>query len=584
MGALMGKNMGGRIVREPRFMHFRGPIALTGFLILLIYISPSNAAPVGDRDAQSVALAAALQGLKIEPASRVVEPGEATLVRSIYGRMNSTLLWITHGELSQQASALVTILRTADELGLEPSAYGADLLTATATQLGSQSSEEDYARFDILLTQAAVRLISHLHYGRVDPPAAGFELTESRHDLDIASAVAALTSSANVADVVADAEPHFLHYSLLKTALGYYRGLSGNPALTQLPTPGKRTLHLGDAYEGARVLRKLLMAEGDIPGRGNEAADLGLTLDAVLVAALKHFQDRHGLRADGTLGATTFSALSTPTAQRVRQIELTLERWRWLPAFQTPPIIVNIPEFKLFAFDTTADRVASMLQMPVIVGQTNPSKRTPIFLGDLKYLIFRPYWNVPRSITTHEMLPAIRAHSDYLQRNNLEIVRGESDDSEVLNTTPSTIAALASGQLRLRQRPGNDNALGLIKFLFPNAHNVYLHATPGHSLFLASRRAFSHGCIRVSDPEALAAYVLRNAATRWDGARIEAAMHDSKSLRVDLREPIHVMILYGTAMATEDGRVQFFDDIYGHDRKLEQLLSLRAIHSAAVSR
>jgi murein L,D-transpeptidase YcbB/YkuD len=328
----------------------------------------------------------------------------------------------------------------------------------------------------------------------------------------------------------------------------------------------------------------LLVAEGDLSEPGGDVADASQTLDAAVVEALKHFQDRHGLTADGTLGASTFAALTTPMAQRVRQIELTLERWRWLPAFDAPPIIVNIPEFRLFAFDTTADRVASILQMPVIVGQTYPSKRTPIFVGDLKYVAFRPYWDIPRSITVHEMLPAIRAHSDYLQRNHLEIVRGESDDAAVMQPTPETIAALAAGQLRLRQRPGDDNALGLIKFLFPNTHNVYMYSTPAHQLFLASRRAFSHGCIRVSDPTALAAYVLRNAGAPWDRTQIDAAMHDTKSLRVELREPIRVMILYGTAMATEAGPVQFFDDIYGHDRKLEALLSLRPVNSAAAAR
>jgi murein L,D-transpeptidase YcbB/YkuD len=573
-------------ISEPRFVRCSELIALIGCVVLLLNAAlPSNAATVRGNNPPPAAFAAALQELDTKP-PWTAGTVEATLVRSFYSRVNSTLLWSTRGQLSEQARKLVIIMNGANAFGLEPSDYGADLLTETAALLGSESSEEESTRFDVLLTRAAVRLISHLHYGRIDPRAAGFELAESRHDLDIESAVAGLASAADVAGAVAAAEPHFFHYSLLKASLLNYRLLAGDPSLTQLPTLGRRTLHAGDAYGGAPALRKLLIAEGDLPKAGKDESAHGLTLDADLVRALQHFQDRHGLSADGTLGATTFSALTTPMAQRVRQIELTLERWRWLPAFRAPPIIVNIPEFRLFAFDTTADRVASILQMPVIVGQTNPSKRTPVFVGDLKYVVFRPYWNVPRSITMHEMLPAIRAHSDYLERNNLEIVRGERDDSEVLKPAPATIAALAAGHLRLRQRPGDDNALGLIKFLFPNAHNVYLHSTPGHGLFLASRRAFSHGCIRVSDPSALAAYVLRNSATRWDSAQIEAAMHDKSkfSLRVDLREPIHVMILYGTAMATEDGRVQFFDDIYGHDRRLEALLGLRPVNSAAVSR
>lgn len=514
----------------------------------------------------------------------VALPREETLVQSIYARAGSTLLWTRHGQLSEQARALINILNAVESLGLRPDDYAAVIITATAGQLNNQSSTAEYTRFDHLLTRAAVRFISHVHYGRVNPRAAGFEFAASRNDLDVAATVAALASAPNVADAVAATEPHFYHYGLLKSALMRYLALEADPNLTRLPGFGKRTIHSGESYAGAPELRKLLTAEGDLSLQPEDNSLRSPTLDAALVEGLKRFQDRHGLGADGALGASTYAALTTPMAQRVRQIELTLERWRWIPAFDTPPIIVNIPEFRLFAFNTTADRAASILQMPVIVGQTYPSKRTPVFVGDLKFVIFRPYWDVPRSITLSEMLPQIRAHPDYLQRNNLEIVRGESDDAAIMSPTPDTIAALAAGELRLRQRPGDDNALGLIKFLFPNAHNVYMHSTPAHRLFLASRRAFSHGCIRVSDPTALAAYVLRNAAETWDGARIDAAMHDTHSLRVELRDPIHVMILYGTAMATEAGPVQFFDDIYGHDRKLEVLLKLRPVNGATTSR
>jgi len=369
--------------------------------------------------------------------------------------------------------------------------------------------------------------------------------------------------------------------------------LQADPTLTQLPGFGRKAVHPGDRYEGAAALRKLLAAEGDLPVVAAEyAGDLGAradasqSLDPALVEALERFQDRHGLKLDGTLGATTFAALTTPIAQRVRQIELTLERWRWLPKFRAPPIIVNIPEFRLFAFNTTADRVASMLQMPVIVGQAYRDKQTPIFVGDLNFVVFRPYWDIPRRITLREMLPKMRAHSDFAEHEHLEIVEGEGDDGKILAPTAEALEALAAGTVRLRQQPGNDNALGLIKFLFPNAHNVYLHSTPARELFAASRRAFSHGCIRVSDPLALAAYVLRNAAEPWDLGKIESTMHDplANNERVSLREPIPVMVLYGTAMATEAGPVQFFEDIYGHDRRLEALLHLAPVNSPAPRR
>jgi len=519
----------------------------------------------------------------------VAVAGETALTADVYERVGSQLLWSTRGSPTAQATALLDILRAVDSRGLRPSDYSPELIAAAS---------RDPDRFDPLLTAAAIRLISHLHYGRIDPRAAGFELDEPRTDLDVVAAVAALAAAPNVDAAVTAAEPHFYHYVLLKAALLRYRTLAEDPTLTQLPHPGNRTLHAGDPYAGAPALRRLLVALGDlpapapvpVPGPANanvnikadapaNAATADDTLDAALVHALRHFQERHGMTVDGTLSDATFEALTTPMTQRVRQIELTLERWRWLPAFDSPPIIVNIPEFRLFAFDTTADRVASILQMPVIVGQTYPSKRTPVFVGEMRYVVFRPYWDVPRSITVHEMLPKIRGSAEYLARNHLEIVRGDSDTAEVMAPTPDTVARLAAGELRLRQQPGDDNALGLVKFLFPNAHNVYLHSTPAHQLFAASRRAFSHGCIRVSDPAALAGYVLRD-ESGWDAARIDAAMHGDKTLRVQLHRPIHVMILYGTAMATEAGDVQFFDDIYGHDRKLETLLGLASVSRA----
>lgn len=546
------------------------PIALA--ILLFGAVSSARAATTGG-DAQAAALAAAMQDPSANPPSGTAVTGEAGLIRAVYDRVDWALLWSTAEHSSDQARELAAILRAADDYGLRPNDYAADLIATLAARTGDATTLADRARFDLLLTRSAVRLISHLHYGRIDPRAAGFELSETRSEPYMAATVAALATAASVGAAVAAAEPPFYHYMLLKAALLRYRGLAADPTLTRLPAFRQRTLHPGDAYAGAPALRRLLIAEGDLPGPG-DAADEDQTLDPGLVQGLARFQDRHGLSADGSLGATTFAALTTPMVHRVRQIELTLERWRWLPPFDTPPIIVNIPEFRLFAFTTTTDRAASLLQMPVIVGQTYPSKRTPIFVGDLKYVVFRPYWDIPRSITLHEMLPAMRAQPDYLQRNNLEIVRGDSDESPVVAPSPQALDALAAGELRLRQRPGEDNALGLIKFLFPNAHNVYMHSTPAHRLFLASRRAFSHGCIRVSDPMALALYVLRNAGTPWDAGQIDAAMHGTQSLRVELHVPIHVMILYGTAMATEGGPVQFFDDIYGHDRKLAALLGL----------
>jgi murein L,D-transpeptidase YcbB/YkuD len=480
-------------------------------------------------------------------------------------------LWNAAGRPTPQAAAVVGILQHADDYGLRPADYAAGQLASDLQRLAGSTvaAEVELQSFDERLTVATIRLLTHLHYGRVDPRRARFEFKGTRADLDVQPLVLALTSTDDATRIVASAEPPYHHYALLKRALAQYRLLSQDDSLTQLPAIGRHSLLVGDTYAGAPALRRLLLAVGDL---ALEQLNASVTLDAALTEALRKFQARHGLPADGTLGQQTYRALTTPLTQRVRQLELTLERWRWLPGFESPPIIVNIPQFQLFAFRTNQDRYADIMQMPVIVGQAYEHTRTPVFISDIRFVVFRPYWDVPRSIVVREMLPAIHAHADYLARNNLEIVRGQGDDGRVLPIGPDSIAGLANGQLRLRQRPGEDNALGLIKFVFPNEHNVYMHSTPAHQLFLQSRRAFSHGCIRVSDPLALASYALRNAPGEWSETQITAAMHGSDNSRVVLSRPIRVMILYGTALATEAGPVLFFDDLYGHDRRLVALL------------
>ena len=276
------------------------------------------------------------------PLLSALEGDEAALVRAVYEHAKSTFLWSSQGQPTQQSRAVIKILGEADTFGLDPEDYAAGLLVSTASQLNAASSQTQRSQFDILLTRAALHFISDIHYGRIDPHATGFELASSRNDLDLAGTVGSLASGLDSNGVVATAEPHYYHYALLKAALRFYRLLAANPDLTKLAPSGHRSLHLGDPYVGSLQLRDLLVAEHDLSD-SDPAEHTGQTLDATLVAGLKHFQERHGLTPDGTLGPATYAALTTPMAQRVRQIELTLERWRWLPVFAVPPIIVNIP-------------------------------------------------------------------------------------------------------------------------------------------------------------------------------------------------------------------------------------------------
>jgi L,D-transpeptidase YcbB len=543
-------------------------------LALLAVLEASLARAAGNHD-----VAAAIRNLLTQPEKRSASEQELRrraheTLRVLYASRDYTPLW---GELapSPQAAALLQTLRTAEIYGLRPGDYVdpaiSELLYRSTSDAPGRS--ERRARFDVALSASALRFISNLRYGRVDPRAAGFNFDRAHSELDPGAVLEQLATGQDIGRIVSSVEPQFYHYGLLKEALLRYRILARDASLVKLPALSERSIQPGEQYPGTAQLRRLLHALGDLP---DEAAniDTGLTLDPSLVAALRRFQERHGLAPDGAIGTATFAALTVPLARRARQIELTLERWRWLPAFTSPPIIVNIPQFRLFAFQSTQDRKAEILQMDVIVGRAYSGLRTPVFVADMKYVIFRPYWDVPYSITRGEELPAIRADPGYLQKQHLEIVRNSDKATAAMPPTTETLDALASGALRLRQQPGADNALGLIKFMLPNAYNVYLHSTPAHRLFSESRRAFSHGCIRVSDPVALAAHVLRNAPGNWTPETITAEMNGSTTLRVNLSKPIRVMILYGTALATEAGSVLFFEDIYGHDRKLEKLLGL----------
>jgi L,D-transpeptidase YcbB len=485
------------------------------------------------------------------------------------------LLWSQGGTVSAAARAMLQSLHAASDYGLRASDYGGDALAAQLAALGAEpAASAQWQQFDTALSNAVLLFIHDLHCGRVDPRAAGFDMPARRETFDARARLEQLAAAPDPNSVLAAVEPNFLHYRLLRQALAHYRQLAATAGLTALPPLPGRTLAPGQSYRGAPALRRLLAALGDLPPQ--YAASEDPTLDAALVAALKDFQYLHGLREDGALGRSSYAALTVPLAQRVRQIELTLERWRWLPPLQGPTIVVNIPQFRLFMFSSPVDTEAQMLRMNVIVGQQYPRLNTPVFAAEMNAVVFRPYWDVPPSITQHELLPLLRARPHYLETENMEMV-GADAAHPLLAVTAENLQALAAGRLRLRQRPGPDNALGLIKFLLPNAYDVYLHSTPARQLFAEPRRAFSHGCVRVGDPVALAVAVLRGTAGDWTAARIQAAMNGDTTFTVKLAQPVRVLILYATAVATEDGAVHFFDDIYGHDRQLEALLGLKPV-------
>jgi len=326
-------------------------------------------------------------------------------------------------------------------------------------------------------------------------------------------------------------------YGLLKNYLQRYKELAVKNNWKPVK-PDRPVYERNDSSAVIAAVREKLFLLGDLAVPGNSPR-----FDSVMEMAVKHFQNRAGLKEDGRLGKATIARINQLPETYIRKILLNMERSRWVPvSVQNDYIIVNIPAFQLFAYEHDS----LVFTMKVVVGKA--MHKTVIFNGDLRYVVFSPYWNVPPDILKNEVLPAIRKDPDYLRRNNMEW-NGNG----------------------IRQKPGPQNSLGLVKFLFPNSYNIYLHDSPAKNLFNEETRAFSHGCIRVAEPRKLALYLLRK-QPGWTEAAVDAAMHSGKEKYVTLTSPVPVFIAYLTAWVDRQGNLNFRDDIYKRDARLEQAM------------
>jgi murein L,D-transpeptidase YcbB/YkuD len=512
-----------------------------------------------DWDRTATGLAAAAAGASV---------AERSAAADFYARRGGRPAWHdASGQSTAGARAVRELLAGIDAHGLDPDEYR--LSSAPASAIGGPMAA------DVALTVGALRAMRHLHLGRVDPTTLALHLPvwSEPHDF-VALLDAGVAQGAPASAIVALAPPYAL-YTRLVDARRRYRALAAAGPLPAVP-PFTRSVHPGDPYPAPGALDARLRAFGDLPESTPPHAAGTTVYDGPVVEAVRHFQRRHGLTADGVLGMRTVLALQVSPEARVRQITLALERLRWLPDLGSRRLVaVNIPMFRLWAWDAARDDATPALAMDVIVGRAVRT-HTPVFLDAMEYVNFRPYWNVPHSILQEEVLPALRRDNGYLARQQMEVVGGASDEARVMPVDGAAFGGLAAGALRIRQRPGPHNALGLVKFMFPNSANVYMHGTPAIGLFARDRRDFSHGCIRVADPPALAAWVLGRQHEAWPAARIAAAMTGPDNVRVQLDAPIDVAIFYLTAaVLPEDGAVHFAADVYGHDARLVRALERR---------
>jgi L,D-transpeptidase YcbB len=511
-------------------------------------------APVGSPHGAAPAAARLLLARGVHPALRWGRLSDfATELRALYpdsAEVLSGYLWVRDGRLTAPAKALILAITSLPARGLQPADYDANWLSAqlAASTREALLDEERIASVDVALSVAALRVSWALHRGRVRARDMHPEFRLRRAPFDLPFVVRQLSRTGAVDSLWSALEPDYLHYQLTKAALARYRILAADSTLRPLPpmAPGQSRLRVGMRWTGVPALRRLLVAFGDLAA---DSVAVGETrYVAPMVGAVSRFQRRHGMTADGELGPTTRAALDVPLASRINAIELALERWRWMPRLDeqhsdAPLVVVNIPAFRLYAFQGPIDDERGMLSMNVVVGQAMETE-TPVFADTLSQIVFAPYWDVPASISGKEIWPKAKADPTYLSRNHYEVVQG-----------------------RVRQRPGPWNSLGKVKFLFPNDYAIYMHDTPSRKPFGRARRDASHGCIRLEDPRRFARWLLPDTAT-WDDRWLDDALRRDSSLVVEVPRPRPVMLMYATAMSRQNGETEFYPDIYLHDEKL----------------
>lgn len=517
--------------------------ALATFLVLAATLAGAASQPTQIR-----AAAAVVAGTAYDAAALYDERG---WLERFYGARAYMPAWSGSGE----AAGAISLLKHAYEHGLAPEDYAV--------------ADSDAATFDARLTLAMLRYLGDLHAGRTR---AGFQhpVPDPRvRDFDPVTVLAQALGAHQLASAVDAAAPKLALYRRLMSALAMQRALVAAPwpELPALPA-GRKTLAAGDAYAGAGALAERLATLGDLaPAEVTHGS-----YAAPLVEAVKRFQGRHGLDADGRIGPQTWRALAVPPARRMRQIELAMERLRWLPDLTDgPAVAINLPSFQLWAFEA-GNPARPTVQMRVIVGKAMKTP-TPLFIGAMRHIEFNPYWNVPRSIERGEILPKLARDPAYLDKNDMELVGAGNAVTGLKGE--AAVSAMRSGAVRVRQRPGPGNALGAIKFVLPNAMNIYLHSTPARALFQRSRRDFSHGCIRLEDPAALARFVLAD-RPEWTAEAVETALLPGPTRTVMLAKPVPVVIFYTTAIVGREGNLLFAEDIYGLDELLEKSLTARA--------
>jgi murein L,D-transpeptidase YcbB/YkuD len=502
--------------------------------------------------------------------------------KKFYRERDFRLGWFRNHEVVPQAKTLLSVINKAADEGLDPKKYQVkdfDKLFAELEKVQDDSTKRNALEkdIDVALSGTYFNYASDFYRGRVNPrEVKGIDWDVKRNKIKLHKALMTILKERESTYPYYEFEPLHEEYDQLKKALAEYRTIQRNGGWPVLPAGTK--LKPGDASPNVALLRQRLLgaAAATTPAadpnvtptqpvnNGGAAAVPAPKYDAELVAAVKEFQKDMGLKVDGIVSGETVKQLNVPVSDRVRQLTVNMERWRWVPKrFEKNYLLVNIPDYKLHMIENDKE----VFDMRVIVGKT--LNATPVFSDKMEYVVLSPYWNVPWSIIEKELKPKLINDPSYLDHLDMEVVKGSGKKAVAVDPSSIDWSSIEQNTFKytVRRRPGPKNDLGEVKFIFPNSNDIYLHDTPHDELFSQNKRGFSHGCVRVAEPLKLAEYLLRD-KPGWDMQTIQDTIAERHEKYVALKEQLPVYLVYFTAWVDEAGHVNFRDDIYGHDAAL----------------
>jgi murein L,D-transpeptidase YcbB/YkuD len=494
---------------------------------------------------------------------------------SFYQQRKFSPAWMGKNREFLLADELLEEIKNCNKHALEPENYHLktiDTLLNTVRDKNHKPSliyHDTVADLDILLTDAFLLFSSHLLFGLVNPESVHVKGEAFNPDIDLASVLNNALKDQTIRKTLQNLSPQHQEYLNLQSALKKYRELASKNESFHIPVG--ETLRYGVSHERVRTLKNRLIFLGDLKDTETQNPTF---FDSEIEKAVKSFQFRHGLLVDGMAGRKTVTAMNISAQKRLSQIEINLERWRWLPRdLGIQYILVNIANFKL----TVVEHRQPIMEMRVVVGK--PYRKTPVFSGKMQFLVINPFWNVPTKLALKDLAPKVCSDLDYLAAKKIKVYKNWQHDSSEINPLSISWCNLTLASFfpyKLQQASGPYNPLGKIKFIFPNKYAVYLHDTPDKSLFDKSLRDFSSGCIRVEKPYLLTEFLLKS-DTRWTKEAILDLFESSERKSIFLNEQIPVHLVYITAWADNDGVVHFRNDVYGQDRILYIALKERPL-------